>query len=82
MREGGPTSYEARTSGSFQPPRHNLVIGHFDNVRPFSRITALRFNHSVTIDRGLRWFSRCGQFTRIGHIPGEGEVTFAGRWPD
>ena len=22
--------------------------------------------------RRLRWFSRCGQFTRIGHIPGEG----------
>ena len=22
--------------------------------------------------RRLRWFSRCGQFTRIGHIPGQG----------
>ena len=31
---------------------------------------------------GLRWFSRCGPFTRIGHIPGGGAATFAGGWPD
>ena len=27
---------------------------------------------SATRNRRLRWFSRCGQFTRIGHIPGGG----------
>jgi len=27
-------------------------------------------NHSATKNRRLPWFSRCGQFTRISHIPG------------
>ena len=30
----------------------------------------------------LRRFSRCGPFTRTGHIPGGGAATFAGGWPD
>ena len=30
--------------------------------------------------RKLRWFSRCSQFTRTGHVPGGGGV-FAGGWP-
>ena len=35
-------------------------------------VTDLRVDRSATRNRRLRWFGRCGQFTRISHIPGEG----------
>jgi len=38
---------------------------------------APRYEHRLAF-----WFSRCSQFTRIGHVPGGGAATFAGGWPD
>ena len=37
---------------------------------PGPGITALLVNHSATKNTRLRWYSQCGQFIPIGHIPG------------
>ena len=36
------------------------------------RLQPCAFTYSATRNRKLRWFSRCSQFTRISHVPGEG----------
>ena len=38
--------------------------------------------HGARVSVPFHLKSRFGQFTRIGHFPGKGAATLAGRWPD
>ena len=55
------------------------LVGQNDAPQPgaspdlqLSTLTALHVHHSATGNKQLRWFSRGGQLSRIGHIPGRG----------
>ena len=67
---------------------HPFLVGGGRGVRGHTRVVnaATAGKHIVvvaTMNRGLRWINRCGQFTQIGHIPGRGgAATFAGWWPN
>ena len=76
---GGP--HGMQTPNSFSGPRGEeegaVRVGSGGGLR--LALQPFAFSHSTTKNRKLPGFSRFGQFTQIGHIPGGGGGHFCGR---